>query len=73
MLEWSTLTERSKAWLCHCYNEIQGSRQSRRDAGFETGWATMIKDGSPWYRNVDPLPSFKEWMEQAGISNAILA
>ena len=44
------------------YNEIQDSRKVRRDAGFETGPAVMMTDGSPWFRNVDPLPPFKEWM-----------
>ena len=71
ILDWSSLTERSRQWFKHCYAEIQGSRTSRRDAGFETGPATMIKDGSPWFRNVDPLPSFKAWMEQVNIHNAI--
>lgn len=44
------------------YNEIQGSRSVRRDAGFVTGPAFMLDGVTPWYRNVDELPPFIDWM-----------
>lgn len=67
MLKFNDLLPGTQTYLRQIYEEIQGSRRTRRDAGFETGPATMT-DGSPWQRNVDPLPSFRAWMAQSGVA-----
>lgn len=62
MTNWKSFTEMTKAYLRYVYNEINRSREFRRDAGFENG---MTDSGL--MRIVDPLPSFPEWLLQSGI------
>ena len=70
-IPWKELTLTTQSYLRWIYREIQGSRAVRRDAGFETGWTTDDK-GRKWYRNVDALPSFTEWMALDGVDGAPL-
>ena len=60
-----------RQFFLNIYNEIQGSRAVRRDAGFETG-PTIKMDGTPWFRNVDELPSFEDWFTRNGDSLDLL-
>lgn len=64
-LYWSSLLPATQAYLRKIHADIDLSRERRRDAGFETGWAERL-DGSKWWRNVDPLPAFAQWFERDG-------
>lgn len=64
-LRYSELLPATQTYLKAIHADINLSRERRRDAGFETGFVTRV-DGSKWYRNVDPLPPFKEWFERDG-------
>ena len=66
MIKFNDLTLNTQEFFKYIYDEIQGSRTRRYDAGFVTGWFEKL-NGDMWYRNTDALPSFSEWMAQSEV------